>query len=72
MLKGEKYVGEKVDVWSLGIILYVFFCGELLFDDDDDNVMCICIIFEEFKYFDYLFLDVVVLIKFFLLKCFFL
>ncbi len=39
MLRGNKYKPKPVDIWGIGIILYIMICGQLPFEDDNkDNL----------------------------------
>ena len=39
MLAGKPYQGPEIDIWSLGVILFVLVCGYLPFDDDNEPAM---------------------------------
>ena len=37
MIMGKKYNGLRVDIWSLGIVLFAMVCGYLPFDNKDTS-----------------------------------
>ena len=39
MLLGGGYLGQRVDMWALGVCLYAMLCGCLPFDEPDMEVL---------------------------------
>ena len=49
MIKEEVYNGDKSDIWSAGVILYLMLCGHLPFYEEDNQLMYDKIIKGEFN-----------------------
>lgn len=39
MIAGKKYEGPKIDIWSMGVILFTLVCGYLPFEDANTGVL---------------------------------
>lgn len=39
IVMGHSYLGPEVDIWSCGVIMYVFLCGSLPFDEETTSLL---------------------------------
>jgi 5'-AMP-activated protein kinase, catalytic alpha subunit len=50
MIAGKEYQGLKVDIWSIGVILFAMSCGYLPFEDKQTNNLYKKIMGGQFEY----------------------
>lgn len=39
MIQGRQYIGPEIDIWCLGIVLYILVCGKVPFDAEDMSAL---------------------------------
>ena len=57
LIKGKRYQGEKVDIWSMGVILFAALAGRLPFDVDGHGKDWLPLLLDKIKAGDYVLTD---------------